>query len=73
MTVQLPATPALMTVDEFCKWHSKITPRDVRMCLKGTHPSLPPLDGKKKRYGDNEPYLITAEAAAEWRALLPDA
>lgn len=63
----------IYTVRAFVDDHPKFTERDIRMCIKGTHPELPPLRAKKKRPGDNEPYLITREAAREWRAHLPDA
>lgn len=63
----------LMTMREFLADHSKITDTDFRMCVQGTHPELPPLRSVKKRAGSREPNLITREAAAEWRALLPDA
>ena len=64
-----------MTVDEFLADHSWITKKDVRQCIRGTHDYLPPLPAKKKRGGQagNQPYLITREAAREWRAQLPDA
>lgn len=71
--MELPATPALMTVKDFCAYHAKITEKDVRACVRGTHKTLPPLAAKKKRPGVSEPFLITAEAAAKWRASLPDA
>lgn len=65
----------LMTVSEFARDHSFITEQDVRQCVKGTHEFLPPLQAKRKRSGSatNQPYLITREAAREWRERLPDA
>lgn len=66
---------ALMTLDEFVRDHSQITIEDARQCVRGTHKYLPPLQAKKKRRGSatNQPYLITREAAREWRNNLPDA
>ena len=64
---------ALMTKQEFLDDHSKITEADFYQCVQGTHPELPPLRAKKKRIGSREPFLITREAAAEWRSQLPDA
>ena len=37
-----------MTIKEFAADHSKVTEDDVRMCIQGTHPDLPPLLAKKK-------------------------
>lgn len=64
---------ALMTMDEFLDDHSKITKADFYMCVKGTHPDLPPLKAKKKRHGSKEPYLITREDARDFRAAMTDA
>ena len=63
----------LLTVTEFVAAHSHITERDVRMCIKGTHPTLPPLRARVKSLDAavNAPFLITAEDAAAWREALP--
>lgn len=58
---------ALMTRDEFLEDHSRITPADFYQCVKGTHPTLPPLQAVKKKPGSREPYLITREAALAFR------
>ena len=67
------ADKALMTRDEFLEDHSKITPADFYQCVNGTHPTLPPLRAKKKKPGSKEPYLITREAAREFREAMHDA
>lgn len=67
--IQFPVTPALMTADEFARWHG-LSPTVVRECMAGTSKNYPPL--RVKRAANGRKY-ITAEAAAEWRANLPDA
>lgn len=64
----------LFTIKEMVASHSRITERDLRQCIKGTHPTLPPLRAKTKNPGSsNSVYLITAEDAARWRDSFPDA
>ncbi|ROR94026.1 hypothetical protein EDD28_2446 [Salana multivorans] len=70
--IQLPATPALMSVEEFARWHG-IGPTTVRQCIDGTSANYPPLRAKRNKPGKGGRLYITAEAAAEWRASLPDA
>ena len=67
------ADKGLMTRDEFLEDHSKISVSDFYACIKGTHPTLPPLRAKRKRPGEKEPFLITREAAIEFREALLDA
>lgn len=66
--------PLMMTVAEFARMHS-ISEKTVRECINGTSPSFPPLAAKRARKSGSAKSLIfiTSEAAAEWRALLPDA
>ncbi|MSS84530.1 hypothetical protein FYJ24_07075 [Actinomycetaceae bacterium WB03_NA08] len=72
MSVQLPATPALMSVKDFAQWHG-ISESVVRECLNGTARNYPPLQAKRTKPGKGGLIYITAEQAAEWRASLPDA
>lgn len=69
--IQLPATPALMSVEDFARWHG-ISTSTVRECMAGTSKTFPPLRSKRSR-GKRRLVFITAEAAAEWRANFPDA
>lgn len=69
--IRLPATPALMSVEDFARWHG-LSPTVVRECIAGTSKTYPPLRAKRSR-GKRRLVYITAEAAAEWRAALPDA
>jgi hypothetical protein len=70
--IQLPATPALMSVEEFAKWHG-ISMTTTRDCIAGRAANYPPLRAKRTKPGKGGLIYITAEAAAEWRAALPDA
>lgn len=70
--IQFPVTPALMTVEQFAKWHG-ISESTVRACLRGDSTSYPPLRSKRTKPGKGGLIYITAEAAAKWRASLPDA
>lgn len=70
--IQLPATPALMSVSEFAKWHG-IGETTVRECIAGTSQNYPPLAAKRTKPGKGGLIYITSEQAAEWRANLPDA
>ena len=70
--MELPATPALMNVADFAQWHG-ISESTVRDCIAGTAKNWPPLRAKRTKPGKGGLIFITAEAAAEWRANLPDA
>lgn len=70
--IQLPATPALMSVAEFAKWHG-IGETTVRECIRGVAANYPPLKAKRTKPGKGGLIYITAESAAAWRAALPDA
>ena len=70
--VNLPATPALMSIADFATWHG-ISESTVRDCLKGKAKNYPPLQAKRTKPGKGGLIYITAEQAAEWRANLPDA
>lgn len=66
--------PLMMTIQEFADLHG-IDPKTVYRCVDGISESYPPLRAKRARKpGSKKSRLyITAEAAAEWRAALPDA
>lgn len=70
--IQLPATPALMSVASFAKWHG-ISESTVRECIAGTAKNYPPLQAKRTKPGKGGLLYITAEQAADWRSRLPDA
>jgi hypothetical protein len=60
-----------MTVAEFAKWHG-LGETTVRDCIAGRAKNYPPLRAKRTKPGKGGLIYITAEAAAEWRAALPD-
>ena len=66
--------PLMMSVEDFAKLHG-ISPDVTRECIRGESQTYPPLNAKRARKpGSKKSRLyITAEAAAEWRAALPDA
>lgn len=70
--IRLPATPALMNVADFAKWHG-VSETTVRECIAGVAKNYPPLQAKRTKPGKGGLLYITAEQAAEWRSLLPDA
>ena len=69
--VRLPATPALMTIEDFAKWHG-LSETTVRECVAGTAKNYPPLASKRNKPGRGGRIYITAEQAADWRDRLPN-
>lgn len=67
--MDLPACPALMTIEQFGKWHS-IGKTTAYECAAGKSKNYPPVAVKTLPNGRK---YITAEAAADWRNSLPDA
>lgn len=72
--IEFPITPALMSPDDFAKWHG-IDRKTVDRCIAAASDSYPPLKAKRVRKPGSKVsrIYITAEAAAEWRANLKDA
>lgn len=52
-----------------------LTDRDVTQCLRGTHPTLPPLNAKYKsaEHVTNQPMIIPLEEVLSWLKAWPNA
>ena len=64
--------PLMMSVDEFARLHG-IGTTTAWECVRGESKNYPPLRTKETLTGRGKRTYVTAEAAAEWRAALPDA